>query len=113
MRFKPQDTVFFFDNDTNFVLNLRSIKTNNLLAENSKQKKKRITLTSCTLDPAIQSYDTGQRILFWQLSIDHHMVVHYQVNNQSVYTLDTLPVIPCYYKKILPAQQPIIARVLL
>ena len=112
MRLKPQDTVFFFDNDTNFVLNLRSIKTNNLLAENSKQKK-HITSMSCTLDPAIQSYDTGQRILFWQLSIDHHMVVHYQVNTQSVYTLDTLPVIPCYYKKILPAQQPIIARVLL
>ena len=28
------------------------------------------------LEPALQSGDTGQRIPFWQLSIDHNMDVH-------------------------------------
>ena len=45
---------------------------------------------SCTLELAIQSADTGQRISFWQLSIDHnmdaHKDVHYHVKHiQIVY----------------------------
>ena len=42
-------------------------------------------LLTCNLDrstsePAIRSCDTDQRVpCFWQLSIDHHMDVHYQV----------------------------------
>ena len=38
-------------------LSLRSIKTNNWSADNVK---KHVTLMSCTLQPAIQSCDTGQ-----------------------------------------------------
>ena len=35
-----------------------------------------------------KSRDTGQRIPFWQLSIDHNMDVHYQVK-QIEYALNT------------------------
>ena len=68
---------------------------------------------SCTLDPAIRSCDIDPGILIWQLPIDQNMDVHYQVNTRIVYTLDSLPVIPCHYKNVLIAQQPIKARILL
>ena len=42
-------------------LNLRSIKTNNWWADDFK---KNVTSMSCTLELAIQSGDTGQRIPF-------------------------------------------------
>ena len=47
---------------------LRSIKTNNWPADNLKTQD---TSTSCTLEPAIQSGDTGQWIPFysWQFTI--------------------------------------------
>ena len=65
-------------------LSLRSIKTNNWSADDFK---KHVTSMSCTLEPALQSGATGQRIPFWQLSIDRNMDVHYQVK-QIVYALD-------------------------
>ena len=58
-------------------LNQRLIKTNDWLADNLK---KRFTSMSCTLEPAIQSDGTDQRIPFWQLSIDHKMDVHQVVH---------------------------------
>ena len=42
-------------------LSLRSIKTNNRSADNFKKYK---TSVSCTIEPEIRSYDTGQRIPF-------------------------------------------------
>ena len=42
-------------------LSLRSIKTNNWSADNFK---KHVTSISCTLQPAIQSCDTGQWVPF-------------------------------------------------
>ena len=42
-------------------LSLRSIKTNNWSADNFK---KHVTSMSCTLQPAIQSCDTGQWVPF-------------------------------------------------
>ena len=49
-------------------------------------KKEHITSVSCTLEPVIQSCDTGQWIPFWQLSIDRNMDVykdiHYQVKHR-------------------------------
>ena len=39
-------------------------------------KKKNITSLSCTIEPVVQSCDTGQWIPFWQLSIEHNMDVH-------------------------------------
>ena len=42
-------------------LSLRSTKTNNWSGDNFK---KPVTSMSCTLELAIQSYDTGQRIPF-------------------------------------------------
>ena len=39
---------------------------------------------SCTLKPAIQSCDTGQRIRFLKLSIDHNMDVHNEVHYQAI-----------------------------
>ena len=42
-------------------LSLRSIKTNNWSADNVK---KDVTSMSCTLQPAIQSCDTGQWVPF-------------------------------------------------
>ena len=42
-------------------LGLQSIKTNNWSADNFE---KHVTSMSCTLEPAIQSGDTGQRIPF-------------------------------------------------
>ena len=53
-----------------FIMNLslRSIKTNNWSADNFK---KHVTSTSCTLEPALQSGATGQRIPFdsFQLTV--------------------------------------------
>ena len=49
--------------------------------------KKHITSLSCTLGLAIQSCDTGQRILFWQLSINHNMDVHKDVHYQVKHRL--------------------------
>ena len=43
-------------------LSLRSIKTNKWPADNFKGQ---VTSTSCTLEPAIQSGETGQRIPFY------------------------------------------------
>ena len=34
----------------------------------------------CTLEPALQSGDTGQQIPFWQLSIDNNMDVQKDVH---------------------------------
>ena len=42
-------------------LSLRSIKTNNRSADNFKKYK---TSVSCSIEPEIRSYDTGQRIPF-------------------------------------------------
>ena len=42
-------------------LSLPSTKTNNRSADNFK---KHVTSMSCILEPALQSDDTGQRILF-------------------------------------------------
>ena len=55
-----------------FIMNLslRSIKTNNWSADNFK---KHVTSMSCTLEPALQSGATGQRIPFRQLSIDRNI----------------------------------------
>ena len=39
---------------------------------------------NCTLEHALQSGDTGQRMPFWHLLIDHNMDIHYQVK-QIVY----------------------------
>ena len=66
---------------------LRSIKTNNCSEYNFKRH---LTSMSYTLELAIQSGGTGQRISFWQLSIDHnmdaHKDVHYHVKHiQIVY----------------------------
>ena len=58
-------------------VSLQSIKTNNWSANNFK---KHVTSMSCTLEPTIQSGDTGQRVPFWQLSIDHDMDVHKDVH---------------------------------
>ena len=55
-------------------LSLRSLKTNNCSANNFK---KHATSMSCTLEDAIQSSDTGQRIPFsTAVSHDHNMDVH-------------------------------------
>ena len=62
-------------------LSLRSTKTNNWSGDNFK---KPVTSMSCTLELAIQSYDTGQRIPFWQLSINHNMHVHKDVQVYQV-----------------------------
>ena len=75
-------------------LSLRStiIKTNNWSADNFKNWK-HFTSMSCTLEPMIQSGDTGQQIPFWQLSIyrdmDVHRDVHNQVKHRLCYALDT------------------------
>ena len=41
----------------------------------------------CTLEPALQSVDTGQQIPFRQLSIDHNMDVHKVVHLQIKHRL--------------------------
>ena len=63
-------------------LSLQSTKTNNWSADNLK--KKHVTLMSYTLELAIQSCDTGQRIPFWQLSINYNMDVHKDVQVYQV-----------------------------
>ena len=64
-------------------LGQQSIKTNNWSADNFK---KHVTSMSCTLEPAMQSCDTGQQIPFLKLSIDYNMDVHkdeqYQVQHR-------------------------------
>ena len=60
-------------------LSLSSIRINNLSANIFK---KHVTSTSCTLEPAIQSCDTVQRIPLRQLSIDHNMDVYKDVPYQ-------------------------------
>ena len=62
---------------------------------------------SCTLEPAIQSCDTGQWMPF--LTANHNIDVHL-MSTQIVYTLDTQLVMPGHYKNILPALQPIRAK---
>ena len=42
---------------------------------------------SWTLEPMIQSDDTGQQIPFWQLSIDHNMDGHEDVHYQGQHRL--------------------------
>ena len=42
-------------------LSLQLVKTHNWLGDNFK---KHVTSVSCTLEPTIQSCDTGQQILF-------------------------------------------------
>ena len=59
---------------------------------------------SCTLEAAIQSGDTGLRIPFWQLSIDHsvdvHKGVHYEVKHRLYMPWKTSQyVMPGHYKK--------------
>ena len=62
---------------------LRSIKTNNWPAV---KFKKQVTSMSCTLEPAMQSGNTGQRMPLLKLSIDLNMDVHkdahYQVKHR-------------------------------
>ena len=36
----------------------------------------------CELEPVIQPCRTGQRVPFWQLSIDHNIDVHCQVEHR-------------------------------
>ena len=72
-------------------LSLQSIKTNNWSADNFKKHN---TSMSCTIEPTIQSGDTGQRIPFLTaVNIDHntdvYKDVHYQVQTQIAYALDT------------------------
>ena len=65
-------------------MSLRSIKTNNWPAVNFK---KQVTLMSCTLEPAMQSGNTGQRMPILQLSIDLNMDVHKDVHYQVKHRL--------------------------
>ena len=62
------------------ILSLRSIKTNNRSVDNFKK----FSSMSCTLEPGIQSFDTGQRMPF--LTADHNIDVHW-MSRKIVYTL--------------------------
>ena len=57
-------------------LSLRSIKTNNWPADNFKKTHQ----LNESYTWAIQSCDTGQRMPFWQLKIEHNIYVHKDVH---------------------------------
>ena len=82
-------------------LSLRSIKTNNWLADNFKKNTSPQRVVH--LSPQYSKVPLVGGCSFWQLSIDHNMDVHWDVHYKimvtTIYNSKTALVLELYHKK--------------